>query len=311
MNPKRKFDILVAGEINPDMILSGNVEPAFGQVEKLVESAELAIGSSSAIFACGAARLGLRVAFVGLCGEDTFGRFMLEEINSRGVDTSSVLLRPGGKTGLSVILNKGADRAILTHTGLIDSLTAGEVKDDLLSRARHLHVASYFLQKNLQPGLADLFSRAHTLGLSNSLDTNWDPSGQWQGINEILPQVDVFLPNEKEALALARTTDLESALEQIAATCRVVAIKLGRGGAIARRGDTTARAPAVKVEVVDTIGAGDAFDAGFLYGFLHGWELEKSLGLATACGSLSTRRAGGTAAQPGLEEAMQHVPPLG
>jgi sugar/nucleoside kinase (ribokinase family) len=149
------------------------------------------------------------------------------------------------------------------------------------------------------------------LGLTTSLDTNWDPSGQWQGINEILPQVDVFLPNEKEALALARTTDLESAVEQIAATCRMVAIKLGRGGAIARRGDTTARAPAVKVDVVDTIGAGDAFDAGFLYGFLHGWELEKSLSLATACGSLSTRRAGGTAAQPGLEEAMQHVPHSG
>ena len=75
-----KFDILVAGEINPDLILSGNVVPEFGQVEKLIDGATLAIGSSSAIFACGAARLGLKVAFIGVCGDDVFGRFMLDEM---------------------------------------------------------------------------------------------------------------------------------------------------------------------------------------------------------------------------------------
>ena len=89
------FDILVAGEINPDLILSGNVVPEFGQVEKLVERATLAIGSSSAIFACGAARLGLRVAFIGVCGDDLFGRFMLDEMQKRGVDVASVIVRQG------------------------------------------------------------------------------------------------------------------------------------------------------------------------------------------------------------------------
>src|SRR5688572_30586089 len=117
MNPN--FDILVAGEINPDLILTGNVTPEFGQVEKVVDSATLTIGSSSAIFACGAARLGLRVAFIGLCGEDVFGRFMLEEMQQRGVEVSNVILRRDGQTGLSVILNRDTDRAILTHLGLI------------------------------------------------------------------------------------------------------------------------------------------------------------------------------------------------
>ncbi|MCX6033649.1 MAG: carbohydrate kinase family protein, partial [Chloroflexi bacterium] len=236
MTPKHAFDILLAGEINPDLILSGDVEPAFGQVEKLVDSAVLAVGSSSAIFACGAARLGLRVAFVGICGGDTFGRFMLAELNSRGVDTSSVLVRPGGQTGLSVILNRGADRAILTHPGLIAALTAADVTDDLLRRARHLHVASCFLQTALQPGLPDLFARAHAHGLSTSLDPNWDPSGEWRRFDELLRRVDVFLPNENEAFALTGTKELESATQHLSESCKVVAIKLGADGAIARCG---------------------------------------------------------------------------
>jgi sugar/nucleoside kinase (ribokinase family) len=311
MTPKHAFDILVAGEINPDLILSGNVEPAFGQVEKQVDSAVLTVGSSSAIFACGAARLGLRVVFVGVCGEDTFGRFMLAEMNFRGVNTSNVLVRPGGQTGLSVILNRGADRAILTYPGLIATLAAADVTNGLLRQASHLHVASYFLQTALQPDLPDLFARAHALGLSTSLDTNWDPSGKWHGFDELLRWVDVFLPNENEAFTLAGTANREITIQKLSKSCQVVAIKLGADGAIACRGEATAHAPAYKIDVVDTVGAGDTFDAGFLYGYLNNWELEKSLRLAVACGSLSTRRAGGTAAQPTLEEAMQYVPSVG
>src|SRR5512136_1164088 len=140
---KPPFDILVAGEINPDLIFSGDVEPAFGQVEKLVDSAVLTAGSSSAIFACGAARLGLKVAFIGVCGDDVFGRFMLAEMQTRGVDVSNVIVRTGGQTGLSVILNRGVDRAILTHPGLIPALRASDIPNALLRNAHHLHVASY------------------------------------------------------------------------------------------------------------------------------------------------------------------------
>jgi len=304
----KTYDILVAGEINPDLILSGNVTPEFGQVEKLVDSAVLTVGSSSAIFACEAARLGLKVAFVSVSGDDIFGRFMLDEMNSCGVDTSAVFVRPSGGTGLSVILNRGADRAILTYPGLIPALTATEVTNDLLRRSRHLHVASYFLQTALQPGLPDLFARAHALGLTTSLDTNWDPSGEWRGFDELLCRVDVFLPNENEALALTGTKEIESVIQRLSESCKVVAIKLGADGAIARRGGETARAPAIPVEVVDTVGAGDTFDAGFLFGWLNGWSLEKTLSLAVVCGSLSARAAGGTSAQPTLDEAMKYVP---
>src|SRR5262245_38986215 len=156
------FDVLVAGEINPDLILSGDVVPEFGQVEKLVDSATLAVGSSSAIFACGAARLGLKVAFIGVCGNDIFGRFMLDEMQSRHVDVNNVIVRTGEQTGFSLILNTQTDRAILTHLGLIPALRTSDISDELLHQARHLHVASYFLQTNLQPDLPNLFRLAQS-----------------------------------------------------------------------------------------------------------------------------------------------------
>lgn len=311
MARRNVFDILVAGEINPDLILSGNVIPEFGQVEQLVDSADLAVGSSSAIFACGAARLGLKVAFVGVCGADFFGRFMLDQLARAGVDVSGVIVDPAESTGLSVILSPGgstqSERAILTHLGAINRLRAEQVTLTLLQKARHLHVASYFLQTALRPGLPALFGRAHSIGLSTSLDTNWDPSGKWSGFDELLVGVDVFLPNQREALAISGASSVETALQILSRKCRVVVVKCGQAGALARQGDETVSAAALTVKVVDTVGAGDSFDAGFLFGWLRGWSVQKSLALAAACGSLSTRAAGGTAAQPALEEAMQYV----
>src|SRR5512139_1181094 len=109
----RDFDIVVVGELNADLILRGDVTPAFGQVEKIIDEATLTIGSSSAIFACGAARLGLRTAFIGKAGNDEFGRFMLRELQQRGIDTRGVVIDPNLPTGLSVILSRPFDRAIL------------------------------------------------------------------------------------------------------------------------------------------------------------------------------------------------------
>jgi sugar/nucleoside kinase (ribokinase family) len=300
------FDILVAGEINPDLVLAGNVLPEFGQVEKLVEDATLTIGSSSAIFACGAARLGLKVAFIGVCGEDVFGRFMSDEMQKRGVDISSVIIRPGGHTGLSVILNQGSDRAILTHPGLIGALQVSDIPDSLLKKARHIHVASYFLQTDLQAGLPNLFQRARSFGLTTSLDTNYDPSGRWTGFDELISSTDVFLPNQTEALSITHEEDIGSASRELAQRAGLVAIKLGAEGALACWQDRIERSGSISVNVVDTVGAGDSFDAGFLYGYLQGWPVKKSLRLACVCGTLSTRKAGGTNGQPTLEEALKY-----
>ncbi len=304
---KTPYDILVAGEINPDLILSGDVMPEFGQVEKLVDSAVLTIGSSSAIFACGAARLGLKVAFIGVCGDDVFGRFMLDEMQKRNVDIGNVIVRPGGYTGLSVILNQASDRAILTHPGLIADLQASSISDSLLRQAQHLHVASYFLQTKLQPDLPNLFRRAHSLGLTTSLDTNYDPSEKWLGFDELLSVTNVFLPNQTEALSLTQSADVESASKWLAQKSKLAVLKLGADGALACMDDSVIHAKSIPVNVTDTVGAGDSFDAGFLFGHLNGWSLEKSLRLACVCGALSTQKTGGVNGQPTLDEAMKYV----
>jgi len=301
------FDILVAGEINPDLILTGDVTPEFDQVEKLVDSAALTIGSSSAIFACGAAQLGLKVAFIGICGDDVFGRFMLDEMQKRDVDVNNVIVRSDGQTGLSVILNHQSDRAILTHSGLIAELQASDIPDALLSQSRHLHIASYFLQTKLQPDLPTLFRRAHSLGLTTSLDTNYDPSEQWLGFDELLSYTDVFLPNQTEALSITKSSHVESASRQLAQKAKLVAVKLGAEGALACQNESIVRTNSIPVDVVDAVGAGDSFDAGFIFGCLNNWTNEKSLRIACVCGALSTQQAGGTNGQPTLEEAMKYV----
>ncbi len=302
------FDVLVAGEINPDLILTGDVIPRFDQIEQRLDRALLTIGSSSAIFACGAARLGLATAFIGVCGDDIFGRFMLEALQERGVDVAHVIVRPGQATGLSVILIGSPERAILTLPGLIPELRATDIPEALLRQARHLHVASYFLQTGLQPDLPWLFQCARELGLTTSLDTNYDPSEQWAPLERLLAVTNVFLPNAKEAVSLTGEADVKKAALKLATQVQVVAVKLGPDGALGVQAGSLERTAAIPVKLVDAVGAGDSFDAGFIYGYLQHWDLQRCLQLACACGGLSVQQAGGTDGQPTLAEALRHVP---
>ncbi len=241
-----------------------------------------------------------------MVGDDVFGHFMLDAMRARGIDVSGCKVDASVQTGFSVILSQPADRAILTYAGNIAELKLSDVDMNVLARARHLHVGSFFLLDGLRPDLAELFGRAKAQGLSTSLDTNWDPSGRWNaGLGAVWPVCDVFLPNEAEARHIARTNMLGEALDILAGQLPTIAVKAGAKGGMARRGDQTVTASPLKVEVVDTTGAGDSFNAGFLYGYLGGWSLEHFLRLACACGSLSTRGAGGTKRQPTLEEARR------
>ena len=301
-------DVVVVGELNADLILTGEVSPVFGQAEKLVDDATLTLGSSSAIFACGLARLGLRVAFVGKIGDDEFGRFVKRALEARGVYTGGVIIDSGVKTGLSVILSRGNDRAILTHLGSIAALRYQEINPDLFNQARHLHLGSYFLLNALKPDIPRLFDMVRARGLTVSLDTNYDPAGAWNdGLGQVLTRTDVFLPNETELRAISGVSGLETGLRVLADRGLLVAAKLGPQGAIARYRNKTVRAGSIPVDVVDTTGAGDSFDAGFVYGYLAGWELERTLRLACVGGALSTRAAGGTDAQPTLAEAAARL----
>jgi sugar/nucleoside kinase (ribokinase family) len=299
------FDVLVVGDVNPDVILrAAPRELAFGQAEQLAEGAALGLGGSAAITACGAARLGLRTAIVGAVGGDAAGRFALDELARRDVDVSSVRIMDEAETGLTVHVLSNGDRAMITSRGALDELEASAVPAGLVAASRHVHAASFYLQPRLARGLRGLFESAHAAGATTSLDLNWDPAERWQGgLIEVLPMVDILFVNAAEAAGVSKATDPTVAATVLAARGPLPVVKLGADGALAHDGCRLVHTGAPVVDVLDPVGAGDSFDAGFLCGRLSGWSVGRSLALGVVCGSLSTRSAGGVAAQPTRSEA--------
>jgi sugar/nucleoside kinase (ribokinase family) len=291
-----EFDVLVVGDANPDLLLRGDVRPRFGQAEQLLTAADLVLGGSAAITAAGCARLGLRTALLASVGDDVFGRMVRDALDERGVTLLAADGR-GEPTGITVVLSEKDDRGMLTLLGTITALRPSDVTDELLSRARHVHVASLYLQPALAAGLAGVFARARQTGLTTSLDTNWDPSEKWESIAEILAHTDVFLPNANELLAITGVDTPDAAAARLVGDGTTVVMKDGARGARAWWPGGSSAAPGRAVDVVDTTGAGDSFNAGFLAARLSGHDLGESLRWAAVAGSLSTRAAGGTAAQ--------------
>jgi sugar/nucleoside kinase (ribokinase family) len=292
--------IVVAGEINADLVLSGlSAIPRLGS-EVLSEKSDLVLGSASAICASGLARLGNSVRFVGKAGDDLFGHFCIEKMKRAGIDVGHVRTTPEEMTGVTVSLSYGGDRALVTSPGTTVSFGTSDVSDDALDGATHLHVSSLFLQRALRPELPRLFERAHRKGLTTSLDPGHDPDYEWKLSVRDLKDVDLFLPNEEELKAISGRDEIEEALGNLGTTG--VVAKLGASGAAAIADGRLLAVSAPRVSVVDTTGAGDSFDAGFLHAWLRKKPLETCLRYGVAAGSLSTRALGGTSAQPSLEE---------
>lgn len=293
-----RLDVLSVGELNPDLIISGLGSPApvLG-TEQVFASHRLVLGSATAIATVLMSRLGLATALVSRVGDDEHGRFCLDRLAADGVDARAVLVDPAARTGLTVSLAYPSDRLLLTAPGAMAELTAADVPDALLGRARHLHSSTFFLQPKLAPGLAGLFARARSRGLTTSLDTGFDPSERWTSdeLQALLPHVDILLPNEVELRALTGLDDPEAAAQALLAlgVGRVAAKRGALGGFVARAGGSVA-CPSPAVEVVDTTGAGDAFNAGLLFGHLAGWDDHRSLRWATACGAMTAAALGGT-----------------
>jgi sugar/nucleoside kinase (ribokinase family) len=293
-----RFDVTIAGELNLDLILYGLPEQLVPERELLAEKMMLTLGSSSAIVAHNLAALGSRVGFQSRIGDDPLGQIALDRLRQGGVDTSLVRRVPGAiTTGLTVILHHDSWRNILTYAGTIAELTWDDLDLHYLADSRHFHLSSYYLQRSLRPRLPELFGHLKSRGLTISLDTNDDPDDRWEGsLSEVLPHVDVFLPNEREACKIAGTEDVDAAMGKLAELVPLVVVKLGRRGAVALRGRDRFTAPAKEVVAIDTVGAGDSFDAGFLHQYVRGADLPACLASGNLAGALSTTRPGGTEA---------------
>jgi sugar/nucleoside kinase (ribokinase family) len=293
-----RFDVTIAGELNLDLLLYGLPKELPPERELLVSSMVLTLGGSSAIVAHNLAVLGNRVGFQSCIGDDPLGQIALERLAQAGVDISLVRRVPGPtKSGLSVILQRGGWRNILTYLGTIAELTWEDLDFDYLADSRHFHVSSFYLQRKLQPQIPQLFQRLKAAGLTISLDTNDDPEDRWNdGLRDALPYVDVFFPNAREARKIAGMADLEAAIKRLAAMVPLVVVKLGPEGAMAQRGEERFHSPGLKVDAVDAVGAGDSFDAGYLQQYLRGADVATCLASGNLAGALSTTRQGGTEA---------------
>jgi len=293
-----RFDVTIAGELNLDLILYGLPEQLESERELLADRMMLTLGSSSAIVAHNLSALGSRVGFQSRIGDDSLGRISLEQLQESGVDVSNVrVVRSAITTGLTVILHHEQWRNILTYVGTIAELTWDDLDLQYLADSRHFHFSSYYLQKSLRPRAAELFRYLKSKGLTISLDTNDDPEDRWEGgLHELLPHVDVFLPNEREACKAAGTEKLEDAIDRLSEMVPLLVVKLGRKGALARKGSERFTAEAREIVPVDSVGAGDSFDAGFLHEYVRGSDLAKCLASGNRAGALSTTRPGGTEA---------------
>lgn len=298
IDPDKKFDVIVIGELNVDIILNNiGCLPQVGK-EIIADYMEVTLGSSSAIFASNLSALGTNVAFIGKIGEDNFAGVVIDSLNARNVDTTHIIRSGKLNTGATIVLVYDQDRANITYPGAMYDLRLSDIDFSFLSTARHIHFATCFMQPGIKDDLPTLFRRAKESGLTTSLDAQWDPAEKWDlALDSLLPYVDIFLPNMQEFKFLTRSNSLEEGIGKIGPYAHFVVVKNGGDGAYGWDGSRLFHQPAfVNNNVVDTVGAGDSFDAGFIRDFIRGKPFLTCLETGALAGALNTTMAGGTGA---------------
>ncbi len=304
--------ILVIGELNVDILLNNMPQmPELGK-EILAEKMQTVLGSSSAIFAANIASLGAKVSFCGAVGNDQAGRFVLDELQQRNIDTRSVKIFDHVSTGATIILNYGQDRANVTYCGAMELLSIDDIPWDRLDQYQHVHISNFFIQKEIRKDITKIFKELKMRGLTTSLDPQWDVLEKWDfDFKTCLPFIDVFLPNESELKALTGKDDVNEAIEAIRPHINILALKMGTAGSLGIKGDEQQMVPAFKAEVFeDAIGAGDSFNAGFIMKFLEGAPLDECLEYGNIMGSVNTTQTGGTAAFSDHANLLQTIQAL-
>lgn len=297
--------ILVIGELNPDLILQNyHSFPELGK-EVTVEDCVLTMGSATAICAMALAKLGEQVGFVTKVGPDTYGDFCTNILKNAGIDVSHVEHDPATKTGITVSVSSSRDRALVTYLGAMGVFDARNVTPEIFEGYDHLHMSTYFLQTSLRPHFARILRMAHAKGLTTSLDPGFDPSETWGAdLRETLEDADVFFPNEVELRGVTGEADEERALQLLANGRTLTVAKLGSRGCMTFFGGQTFKQGPFPVKAVDTTGAGDTFNAGFLHAWLRHEPIEQCLRFGAACGAISTLASGGTNSQPTEAQAL-------
>jgi sugar/nucleoside kinase (ribokinase family) len=293
----RRFDVTLVGDTNLDLLMYGLPEELPCEREHLATDMAIRIGGSGAITAHNLAALGNKVGFITTIPGDEFGKLCHEEIRRAGVDLSCSARAADVRTGVTVHLQHKELRHMFTYAGATFLLTPDRIDTNYLCDAQHFHMSSYYLQRALTPHIPVLFQKLKAAGVTISLDPNDDPAQTWDRcILDSLEFVDVLMPNEREACLIADAPDLHRAIAILRQRVPLLVIKRGAHGASAFTCDNEWHSPAEPIKMVDAVGAGDSFNAGFLNGWIRGWDLDRALDLGNLAGALSASMAGGTAA---------------
>lgn len=304
----RRFDVTLVGDNCTDLLMYGLPEDLPCERELLASDMAIRIGGSGAITAHNLAALGSSVGFITALAADEFGKLCQSELHSAGVDLSHRPQRLQLRTGVTVHLQHSELRHMFTYAGSIFELGFDDLDLDYLADARHFHMPSYYLQRGLTPRIPELFAKLKSAGLTISLDPNDDPANTWDRcILDSLQFVDVLMPNEREACLIASEPDLDRAISTLRKHVPLLVIKRGAKGASAYTPDIDTHSPAQPVHIVDAVGAGDSFNAGFLHAWIRGWEIQQALTFGNLAGALSTTKSGGTGAfrDPASINALQ------
>jgi ribokinase len=293
-----KYDVMAIADLFADIVIVSREKPEFGQTEKLADAYVIELGGSAPIFASQFAKLGGKVALVSVLGDDILGEFVEQRMRGIGIDTRHIIRSKTRETPLGLNISVDGDRSLLTVLGALMEISPTLVSEEIVSQTRHWHIAGYFLLEQLTGFWPSFLEGLKERGITVSLDTNWAPAGNWRQVMELLPQVNVFLPNENEAMAITGRSDYRAAGIDLAKTCGLVVVKRGADGASAFfEGEEVYQAvpDALRknLRVVDTTGAGDSFDGGFIFEWLRKAPLRKCLETGIACGTSSVQRAGG------------------
>jgi sugar/nucleoside kinase (ribokinase family) len=280
--------------------------PRLGE-EVVTQNFALTLGGGAVITALVAAKLGRRTELVSAVGDTALDRFALEELRRGGVQVQGTSQVTGTTGGLTISVSLRKDRYFLTYRGanlqLEAYLLSPEARARLL-RAGHVHFG--LTPQGWRPFLRTLRT-LRTAGVTTSWDLGWNPSAARQpGFRQVYALLDVVFFNREEALRYSHARTPEAALARLARPGQCVVVKLGASGAIAQAPDgTLVRARGLRVHAIDTTGAGDAFNGGFLHGWIGGTSLADCLRAGNVCGALSTTVPGGAPGTP-MRTGLQH-----
>lgn len=308
MHIEKKWDAFIYGDINVDLVIP-NVDhfPLAGQ-EDIVDTMNTYVGGGAALFTLGIGKLGLNPVFQGTIGDDCYGKFINDELRQKNVDISLLQISKKNKTGISISFTNEKDRSFLTYRGTNAEINLNSIDIDMVQKAKHIHVTGYEGSKNHRQYFDLLKKVKETNNTTVSFDVGWDSTGEWyEEIVELFPYIDVLFMNEIEAIHYGRKDSAKEAIAEFSKHCKIAVAKLGKKGSIAYAEGNYYQAASYQVKAVDTTGAGDSFNAGFIYGFLKGKEIKDCLKCGNGCGAMSVTALGGNTGFPTEAELINFI----